>query len=84
VTPCDKPNNQLARQLGCDLDDNGYVAVDHMGATTAPGVYAIGDLTRRGPHQITLSAADGMMTAMAITFQDAQARLSVGMTTDQG
>jgi thioredoxin reductase (NADPH) len=70
------PNSQLARHLGCELDDRGYVSVDPMGATTVDGVFAIGDLTRRGPHQIALSAADGMMTAMALTSRAAQARLT--------
>lgn len=40
-----EPVTDLARALGCDLDADGYVAVDHEGATTVPGVYAAGDLT---------------------------------------
>ena len=40
-----KPRNELARALGCELDDEGYVPVDREGRTSAEGVYAAGDLT---------------------------------------
>lgn len=66
------PNSGLARQLGCELDD-GFVRVDSACATSVPGAYAVGDVTRRGPHQIVLAAADGFTAAAAImsgTIQD--------------
>lgn len=39
------PRVDLARSLGCELDDEGYVVVDRDGATSVEGVYAAGDLT---------------------------------------
>ncbi len=38
------PRTALAEQLGCALDDEGYVAVDGEGQTSVEGVYAAGDL----------------------------------------
>lgn len=78
VTGTPKPNNQLARQLDCAVDGGGFVTVDDHQATTVSGVYAVGDLTRRGPHQMVLAAADGVMAAAAIAFSDGQALLRQG------
>jgi thioredoxin reductase len=39
------PRTDLAKSLGCEIDDEGYVVVDAEGATSVPGVYAAGDLT---------------------------------------
>ena len=51
-------NTDLARQLGCARDDEGYVVVDDCGATTVPGVYAAGDLTP-GLQLVQVAAASG-------------------------
>jgi len=40
-----EPSTALARALGCELDDEGYVVVDREGQTSCQGVYAAGDLT---------------------------------------
>jgi thioredoxin reductase len=40
-----QPETTLARQLGCALDDEGYVSVDEHQQTSGPGVFAAGDLT---------------------------------------
>ena len=40
-----EPNNDLAKQIGVDLDKWGYVSVDSHMATNVPGVYATGDIT---------------------------------------
>ena len=40
-----QPSTGLARALGCELDDDGYVIVDREGQTSCTGVYAAGDLT---------------------------------------
>jgi thioredoxin reductase len=36
-----------------------------MKATTVPGVYGAGDITRKG-HTVTFACADGVMAALAI------------------
>lgn len=60
------PNNRLALELGCSVDEHGLVVVDEFGQTTADGVYAVGDLTRMG-HHMSHAIADGTTVAAAIT-----------------
>jgi NADPH-dependent 2,4-dienoyl-CoA reductase/sulfur reductase-like enzyme len=42
------PNNELPQVLGCDLTLGGYVRADGRLRTTAPNVYAVGELTGIG------------------------------------
>ncbi len=51
-------NNGLAADLGCDLNDDGTVAVDDHGQTSVDGVYAVGDLTQ-GHNQIPVAMGEG-------------------------
>ena len=62
------PRSALARELGCELDDDGYVLTDESGATTHPLVWAAGDVRRAPPlpHQVVLAAADGSTAAIAM------------------
>jgi thioredoxin reductase len=62
------PNNRLALDLGCAVDERGLVVVDAMNQTTVDGVYAIGDLTRLG-HHMSHAIADGTTAAAAITHR---------------
>lgn len=57
------PNNGLAAQIGCRLTDAGYVDVDQEGATSVPGVYAVGDLTP-GVQLISNAVAKGAAAAI--------------------
>ena len=41
------PNTQGLAELGINLD-RGFVTVDEWGATSVPGIYAVGDMTTRG------------------------------------
>ena len=59
-----RPRTELARALGCDLDDDGYVVVDTHGLTTVPGVYAAGDVTP-GEQLIQVAAAEGAVAGIA-------------------
>ena len=61
----------LAEQLGCELTDEGGVAVDHEGRTNVPGVYAAGDVTP-GMQYIQVAAANGAQagTACALSLRD--------------
>ncbi len=52
-------NSQLAVQLGCELTEAGSVQVDDMQQTTVPGVFAVGDLSHPGLHQVAIAASGG-------------------------
>jgi thioredoxin reductase len=58
-----EPRVGLAEQLGCELDDEGYVAVDAEGQTTVKGVYAAGDLTP-GLQLVQVAAASGAVAGV--------------------
>ncbi|MES3516218.1 MAG: FAD-dependent oxidoreductase, partial [Natronomonas sp.] len=58
-------NNDLARQVGCELNDDGTVAVDDDGETSVEGVYAVGDLTP-GNNQIPIAMGKGAKAGIAI------------------
>jgi thioredoxin reductase len=59
-----RPRADLAVQLGCELDDDGYVVVGADGQTTVPGVYAAGDLTP-GLQLVQVAAASGAVAGVA-------------------
>ena len=58
------PQVSLATSLGCELDEDGYVAVDREGQTTVPGVYAAGDLTPQ-LQLVSVAAASGVVAGVA-------------------
>jgi thioredoxin reductase len=60
-----EPRCELARQLGCELDDDGYIRVDRGQETSRPGVHAAGDITGY-PHLAAIAAAEGIRAALAI------------------
>lgn len=62
------PNNELAKKLGVDLDDEGYVKVDGGYRTSVRGVYAAGDVTG-GVKQIVTAVGQAAVAAGAI-FED--------------
>lgn len=62
------PRSAVARDLGCNLDSDGYIVTSEHGATSHPLVWAAGDVRRPppAPHQVVLAAADGSAAAIAI------------------
>jgi thioredoxin reductase len=60
-----EPRCNLAEQLGCRLDDDGYIVVDRGQETSQPGVHAAGDITGP-PHLASIAAAEGVRAALAI------------------
>lgn len=60
-----EPRCPLAADLGCALDDNGYIRVDRGQETSVPGVHAAGDITGH-PHLVVTAAAGGVHAALAI------------------
>ncbi|MHB8844941.1 MAG: FAD-dependent oxidoreductase [Nitrospirota bacterium] len=66
------PNNEVAKQLGLELDEQGYIKTDLATMrTSVPGVFAAGDITG-APKQIVVAVAQGSTAAMT-AFEDIQA-----------
>jgi thioredoxin reductase len=55
----------LVEHLGCEIDDGGFVRVDTVGKTTAPGVWAAGNVANPRAQVIT-AAGEGSAAAIAI------------------
>lgn len=53
-------HNELAVQLGCELDESGAIKVDELQQTTIPGVFATGDVSHPMMHQVMAAAAGGI------------------------
>ena len=62
------PNTDLAKQLGVELDELGYILTDSEMKTNVPGVYAAGDVTRLHNHQVTSAVHEGGMAAAAANY----------------
>ncbi|MDQ1704364.1 MAG: hypothetical protein QOF18_730 [Frankiaceae bacterium] len=58
-----EPRTDLARELGCEIDSDGYVRIDADGRTTRPGVFAAGDLTP-GIQLVQVAAAQGTVAGI--------------------
>jgi thioredoxin reductase len=59
-----RPRVALAQELGCDIDDQGYIVVDDHGRTSVEGVYAVGDVTP-GEQLVQVAAAAGAVAGIA-------------------
>jgi thioredoxin reductase (NADPH) len=58
-------NNGLARELGCEINDDGTVEVDDHGRTSVDTVYAVGDVTP-GHNQIPIALGDGAKAGISV------------------
>ena len=58
------PRVGLAQQLGCRVDDEGYLEIDVNGRTTVDGVYAAGDVAP-GLQLVQVAAAQGTAAGIA-------------------
>ncbi len=64
------PVNTLVADL-VELDENGYIQIDHDGRTSWPGVYAAGDVTDSDLKQVVTAAAKGASAAFeALRYVD--------------
>jgi thioredoxin reductase len=59
-----KPDTGLARHLGCDLDEEGYIRVDEHQQTSVPGVFAAGDVTP-GMQLTNVAVGKGTITGVS-------------------
>ena len=60
----EEPNNELAKKIGIELDEHGYVKVDGMQRTNVKRIYAAGDITG-GVRQIVTACGEGAKAALA-------------------
>lgn len=63
-----EPVNTLAKNLGLELTEDGYIKVDERQRTSMPGVYAAGDITG-GIKQIVTAVGQGSVAAIT-AFED--------------
>jgi thioredoxin reductase (NADPH) len=59
------PTNELAKGI-CDLNQWGEIVVDDRMATSAPGIYAAGDVIDAAPHQVATAVGTGVHAAISI------------------
>ena len=60
----DDPSNELAKELGIDLDDDGYIITDKNQATSVEHVYSAGDITG-GVKQWIVACGEGAVAAIS-------------------
>jgi thioredoxin reductase (NADPH) len=61
-------NNGLARELGCDINEDGSIDVDDHGRTSVDDVYAVGDCTP-GHNQVPVALGQGAKAGIDVHFQ---------------
>jgi thioredoxin reductase (NADPH) len=64
------PHNRLAKDIGLNLSEEGYIDVDRACRTSIPRVYAAGDITG-GVRQIVTAVSEGATAALS-AFEDLQ------------
>jgi thioredoxin reductase len=65
VRPRMVPDNDSLTELGCEIDDNGWVVADATGRTSVPGVWVAGNAANPRAQVIT-AAGEGSTAAIAI------------------
>ncbi|WP_435348161.1 NAD(P)/FAD-dependent oxidoreductase [Haloarchaeobius sp. HRN-SO-5] len=61
-------NNALARELGCEINDDGTIEVGDHGQTTVESVYAVGDCTP-GHNQLPVGMGEGAKAGIDVHFR---------------
>jgi thioredoxin reductase len=59
------PDNDALTELGCEIDDNGWVVTDATGRISVPGVWVAGNAANPRAQVIT-AAGEGSTGAIAI------------------
>jgi thioredoxin reductase (NADPH) len=62
----EEPQNQLAKQIGVELDEKGYIKTDRNMRTNVKRIYAAGDITG-GLRQVVTACAEGAIAALTAT-----------------
>lgn len=61
-------NNGLARELGCEINDDGTIEAGDHGQTSVKDVYAVGDCTP-GHNQVPVALGQGAKAGIDVHFQ---------------
>jgi len=59
-----RPNTDFVRGV-VSLDEQGYIVTDAECTTSVPGIFAAGDVRKKGLRQITTAVGDGALAAAA-------------------
>jgi len=70
------PNSQCFSNI-VKLDDTGYIITDETMATSAPGIFAAGDMRRNSARQVAAAVGDGATAAIS-AFRYLQGQTSGG------
>ncbi|MFQ6050909.1 MAG: thioredoxin-disulfide reductase [Candidatus Hydrothermarchaeota archaeon] len=62
------PNSEIAREIGIEVDEKGFIKTDRSQRTNIPRIYAAGDVTG-GVRQIVTAVGEGATAALA-AFED--------------
>lgn len=68
VVPSFYRPNKFAKQLNCQVGENGAIITDGAGRTTADGIYIAGETEKGGPSSLMIAAADGFKAASSINM----------------
>lgn len=60
----DLPSNELAKKLGLDVDEEGFIVVNYRGETDMKGIFAAGDITG-GILQVSTAVGEGTVAAVS-------------------
>ena len=58
--------NPFAESLGCEIQDNGQIAIDDLNRTSQKNVYVAGEFVQLAPSSLIISAAEGNKAAIAV------------------
>jgi len=61
-------HTNIVEQLGCELDENGFIKVTEMQKTTVPGIFAAGDCATM-MRSVAVAVADGMRAGAFINHE---------------
>jgi thioredoxin reductase len=62
-----RQRSELAAELGVELDEAGTIAVDHLGRTSVPGVFAAGDVAA-AVQMVAVAIGEGARIAAQVRF----------------
>lgn len=61
-----RPRSELARRIGVELDERGFIKVGRRGQTNVAGIYAAGDVVNAGYAQIAIAMGQAAVAAIHI------------------
>jgi thioredoxin reductase len=61
-------SSDFGKQLGCEYNSLGGIAIDSFGRTNIQGIYAAGDASVIAPAQLIIAAAEGVRAAAGVNM----------------